>query len=67
MERRVNLDKNRESNVIILSMSVLNIMMTVDFLFLPNAALLSIYLHLKPLLSKLLALSSADKKSWYTT
>ena len=44
---------------------VLNIMMAVDSLFLPNAALLFIYRLLKPLLSKLLSLLSADKKnSW---
>ena len=42
---------------------VLNIMMTVDSLFLLKAALLSIYLLLKPLLSKLLAPPSADTKN----
>ena len=41
---------------------MLNIMMTVDFLFLPKAALLSIYLLLNPLLSKLLTPPYADKK-----
>ena len=42
---------------------VLNTMMTVDSLFFPKAALLSIYLLLKPLSSKLLILPSADKKN----
>ena len=41
----------------------LNIMMTADFLFLPKAAHLFIYLLLKPLLSKLLTPPSADKKN----
>ena len=41
----------------------LNIMMTADFLFLPKAAHISIYLLLKPLSSKLLIPSSADKKN----
>ena len=40
-----------------------NIMMTADFLFLPKAAHLSIYLLSKPLLSKLLTPPSADKKN----
>ena len=40
----------------------LNIMMTADFLFLPKAAHLFIYLLLKPLSSKLLTPPSADKK-----
>ena len=44
-------------------LSVLNIMMTVDSLFLPKGALLSIYLLLKPLLSKLLTPPFADKKN----
>ena len=44
----------------------LNIMMTADFLFLPKAAHLSIYLLLKPLSSKLLTPPSADKKNSYT-
>ena len=43
--------------------SVLNIVMTVDTLFLPRTPLLSIYLLLKPLSSKLLILPSADKKN----
>ena len=43
--------------------SVLNIMMTVDSLFLPKAAHLSIYPLLKPLSSKLLTSPSADKKN----
>ena len=47
-------------------LSVLNIMMTVDFLFLPNAALLSLYLLLKLLLSKLLTPPSANKKDLCT-
>ena len=42
---------------------VLNIMMTVDSLFLSKAAFLSIFLVLKPLLSKLLTPPSADKKN----
>ena len=42
---------------------VLNIMMTVDFLFLFKAAVLSIYLLLKPLSSNLLTLPSADKNN----
>ena len=42
-------------------LSVLNIMMTVDFLFLPKAALLSIYLLLKPLSSKLPTPPFADE------
>ena len=46
--------------------SVLNIVMTVDSLFLPNAALLFIYLLLKPLLSKLLTSPSANKKNLST-
>ena len=37
--------------------------MTVDSLFFPKVALLFIYLLLKPLLSKLLTLPSADKKN----
>ena len=41
----------------------LNIMMTADFLFLPKAAHLFIYLLLKPLSSKLLTPPSADKKN----
>ena len=41
----------------------LNIMITVDSLFLPKAAHLFIYLLLKPLLSKLLTPLSADKKN----
>ena len=45
---------------------VLNITMTVDFLFLPKTAHLSIYLLLKPLLSKLLTLPFADKKNSFT-
>ena len=44
----------------------LNIMMTADFLFLPKAAHLFIYLLLKPLSSKLLTSPSADKKNSYT-
>ena len=44
-------------------LSVLNIMMTVDSLFLPKVALLSIYLLWKPLSSKLLTPPSADKKN----
>ena len=44
-------------------LSELNIMMTVDFLLLPNAALLSMYLLLMPLLSKLPTPSSADEKN----
>ena len=42
---------------------VLNIMMTPDFLFLPKAAHLFIYLLLNPLSSKLLTPLSADKKN----
>ena len=42
---------------------VLNIMTTVDFLFLPKVALLFIYLLLKSLSSKLLTPPSADKKN----
>ena len=42
---------------------VLNIMMTADFLFLPKAAHLFIYLFLKPLSSKLLTPPSADKNN----
>ena len=38
-----------------------NIMMTVDFVFLPKNAVLSVYLLLKPLSSKLLTPPSADK------
>ena len=45
---------------------VLNIMMTADFLFLPKAAHLFIYLLLKPLSSKLLTPPFADKKNSYT-
>ena len=41
----------------------LNIMMTADFLFLPKATHLFIYLLLKPLSSKLLTPPSADKKN----
>ena len=41
----------------------LNIMMTADFLFLPKAAHLFIYLLLKPVSSKLLTPPSADKKN----
>ena len=41
----------------------LNIMKTVDFLFLPKAAHLFIYLLLKPLLSKLLTQPSDHKKN----
>ena len=41
-------------------LSVLNVMMTVDSLFIPKASLLSIYLLLKPLSSKLPRLPSAD-------
>ena len=41
---------------------VFNILMTVDCLFLPEAALLSIYLLLKPLLSKLLTPPSPTKR-----
>ena len=44
----------------------LNIMMTADFLFLPKAAHLFIYLLWKLLSSKLLTLPSADKKNSYT-
>ena len=44
-------------------LSALNIMMTVDSLFLPTVALLSIYLLLKPLSSKLPTPTSADKKN----
>ena len=44
----------------------LNIMMTVDSLFLPKIALLFIYLLLKPLLSKLLTPPSANKKNLCT-
>ena len=47
-------------------LSALNITMTADFLFLPKAAHLFIYLLLKPLSSKLLTPSSADKKNSYT-
>ena len=43
-----------------------NIMMTADFLSLPKAAHLFIYLLLKPLLSKLLPPPSADKNNSYT-
>ena len=42
---------------------VLNIVMTLDFLFSPKAALLSIYLLLKPLSSKLLTRSLWTKNS----
>ena len=42
---------------------VLNTMMTVNYLFLPKTVLLSIYLVLKPLLSKLQTPPSADKKN----
>ena len=41
----------------------LNIIMTADFLFLPKAAHLFIYLLLRPLSSKLLTPPSADKKN----
>ena len=41
----------------------LNIMKTANFLFLPKAAHLFIYLFLKPLSSKLLTPPSADKKN----
>ena len=44
----------------------LNIIMTADFLSLPKAAHLFIYLLLKPLSSKLLTPPSADKKNSYT-
>ena len=44
----------------------LNIMMTADFLFLPKAAHLFIYLLLKPLSSKLLTPPSADEKNLCT-
>ena len=44
----------------------LNIMMTADYLCLPTAAHLFIYLLLKPLSSKLLTPPSADKKNSYT-
>ena len=44
----------------------LNIMMTADFLFLPKAAHLFIYLLLKPLSSKLLTPPSDYKKNSYT-
>ena len=44
----------------------LNIMMTADFLFLPKAAHLFIYLLWKLLSSKLLTPPSADKKNSYT-
>ena len=45
---------------------MLNILMTVDFLFLPKAAYLLIYLLLKPRSSKLLTPPSADKKNLST-
>ena len=45
---------------------VLNIMMTVDSLFLPKVALFSSYLLLKPLSSKLLTPLSAYKKNLCT-
>ena len=44
----------------------LNTMMTADFVFLPKAAHLFIYLLLKPLSSKLLTPPSADKKNLCT-
>ena len=44
-------------------LSVINIVMTVDFLFLPKTALLSINLFLNPLSSKLLIPPFADKKN----
>ena len=44
----------------------LNIMMTADFIFLPKAAHLFIYLLLKPLSSKLLTPPSDYKKNSYT-
>ena len=49
-------------------LTVLNIMMTADFLFLTKAkaALLFIYLLLKPLLSQLLSPPSTDKKNSFT-
>ena len=47
-------------------LSVLNIMMAVDSLFLPKAALLSIYLRLKPLSPKFQNPHSADKKARIT-
>ena len=47
-------------------MLVLNVIMTVNPLFLPKAALLSIYLLLKPLSSKLPPLPSADEKNLCT-
>ena len=43
---------------------MLNIMMTVDFLFLLKAALRFIYLLMKPLSSKLLTPPSTDKKKF---
>ena len=43
-------------------LALLSIMMTVDFLFLPKAALRSIYLLLKPLSSKLLTSPSCRQK-----
>ena len=45
---------------------VLNIMMTADFLFLPKAAHLFIYLFLKPLSLKLLTPPSAGKNNSHT-
>ena len=47
-------------------LSALNMMMTANFLFLPKAAHLFIYLLLKPLSSKLVTPPSADKKNSYT-
>ena len=44
-------------------LSALNIVMTADFLFLPKAAHLFIYLLMKPLSSKLLTPPSADKNN----
>ena len=46
---------------------VLNIMLTVRFLFLPKAILLFIYMLLKPLLSKLLTQPFADKEFVYSS
>ena len=45
------------------NLALLNIIMTVDFLFLPKAVLLSICLLLKPISSKLLTSPFADKKN----
>ena len=48
------------------TLSVLNITMKIDSLFLPRAALLFIYLLLKPLSAKLLTPPFADKKNLCT-